>query len=325
MSSQKGSTVKHDLSLRDALILAAIAVALAATGSAAAAGLPDSPDGTVRAVAEALADRHPEVLWQALPPSYQSDITELTHTFAAKMDPTVWDAAFGLGRKTATLLRDKKSLILSSSMLEAAGDERESIAGGWDAMVGVLDAFFTSDVARLETLKTIDWERYLATTGRDLMNLAAERSKASGDDAFEREFTQALRKTKVEVVSRDGDRATLRMTAPDEEPQEEQFTLVEGRWVPSEMADGWEQNVAEAKQKLASMTDEEIQEGSMQAMMVIGMVDGILTELESVETAEQMEQALQGLLGPFLGGLQGMMGPEEPPVWDEPADDETDI
>jgi hypothetical protein len=285
--------------------VAVAAVLLLATLPVCAADLPSSPDGTVMAVAEALADRHPEVLWQALPPTYQKDITELTHAFAAKMDPAVWDAAFGLGRKTANLLRDKKAIILDSSMLQAAGEERAQIADGWDEMVGSLDAFFASGVSSLETLKTINWENYLATTGRDLMNLAAEKSKADGDDTFDREFTQKLRQTKVEVVSNDGDHATLRMTAPDETPEEERFTRVEGRWVPSDMADDWDKNVAEARKELAEITDEQIQQGSMQAMMMIGMVDGVLTQLESVTTAEEFDQAIGAVLGPLLGGMMG--------------------
>jgi hypothetical protein len=40
-------------------------------------------------------------------------------------------------------------------------------------------------------------------------------------------------------------------------------------------------------------------------MAVIGAFDGMLTQLESVETAEQLEQAIQGMLGPLLGGLLG--------------------
>jgi hypothetical protein len=254
-------------------------------------------------VAGALAERHPEVLWQALPPTYQRDITELTHAFAAKMDPAVWDAAFGLGRRTAALLRDKKGIILASSMLDAAGQEREQIESGWDPMVALLDDVFSSDVSRLENLQTIDWENYLATSGRDFMNLAAERSKASGDDAFDREFSSKLRQAEVELVSLDDDQATVRMTAPGEEPEEMQLVRVEGRWVPSDMARDWDQNVADAKQKLASITDEEIQQSSIQAMALIGMADGVLGQIEMVETTEQFDQAIQGLLGPFLGGI----------------------
>jgi hypothetical protein len=281
------------------------AIVIACAIPALAVDIPDSPEGTARAVADALADRHPEVLWQALPPTYQKDITDLTHAFAGKMDPALWDAVFGIGRKTSALLRDKKDIIMASTTMEAAGEKSGQVESEWDSMVSLLDGVFSSRISSLDALKTMDWEDYLATSGRELMNLAAEKSKASGDDTFEKEFVQALKQSKVEVVSRDGDTATLRMTAPGEEPTDEQFTRVEGRWVPSDMAAEWDQNVAEARQKLAEITEEEIQQGSMQAMMIVGMVDGALTQLESVETAEEFDQAIEGLLGPFLGGMMG--------------------
>jgi len=304
-ASKKESTM-NEISQSNRLLRQAFAVILMAVSiPVLAADIPTTPDGTVRAVAAGLADRHPEILWQALPPTYQTDISELTHAFADRMDPAVWEATFGLGRRLTGLLRDKKDVILASSMLEAAGEGREEIEGGWDEMVSSLDSFFASKVSDLDTMKAIDWEEYIATTGRELMNLAAEKSKADGDDTFDREFTQKLLQTNVEVISIEGDDATLLMTAPDEDPEEMQLTRVEGRWVPTDMATDWDQNVAEARQKLAAVTDEEIQQGSMQAMMMIGMVDGAIAQLETVETAEEFEQAIEGLLGPFLGGMMG--------------------
>jgi hypothetical protein len=37
--------------------------------------------------------------------------------------------------------------------------------------------------------------------------------------------------------------------------------------------------------------------------MLIGMADAMLTEIAAVESAEELDQVLQGLLGPLLGGL----------------------
>ncbi len=318
-TSQKGFAVHHTVYPKILLchILAALVVAVAAPGLAV--DIPDTPDGAVRAVSAALADRHPEVLWQALPPSYQKDITELTHTFAGRMDPAVWDAAFGLGRRAVGILRNKKALFLGTETFQAVGDDRRRIEDGWDSVVSVLDSFFGSDVTRLETLKTIDWERYLATTGRQLMSEAAEVSKARGDNAYEREFAGKLRQTKVELVARDGDQATVRMTAPGEEPEELALTRVEGRWVPTEMAADWDVKVAAAREKLASITDEEVAQGSAQAMAVIGMADAMLTELEGVESAEQLDEKLQGLFGPLLGGFM-QPGAGEPGVEEQTSE-----
>jgi hypothetical protein len=53
-------------------------------------------------------------------------------------------------------------------------------------------------------------------------------------------------------------------------------------------------------------------------MALIGMADAMLTDLESVESAEQLDQKLQGLFGPLLGGL---LGPGADVEFDSGADD----
>jgi hypothetical protein len=279
----------------------AVMVTLAALP--AAAGLPDSPDGTVRAVFEALADRHPEILWQALPPTYQKDISDVTHAVADKIDPELWDAAFGLGTKATGVLRDKKEYFLSSSMMNAAGAEKERVEGNWDTAVAALDSFFSSELSQLENLKTMDWERFLSTTVVAIMDRVSEieaQKEGGGED-----IQAKLRNTTVETVSLDGDLATVKISTPDEDPEEVDLTRVEGRWVPTEMAEDWDQKMADAKQRIGEVTEEEMAEAKMQVMMVFGMVEAALDQLAAVSSQEEFDQAIQGLLGPFMGMAAG--------------------
>ena len=48
-----------------ATILVTVLLAVACGGLASAAKIPSTPDGTVKAVSTALADNHPEILWEA--------------------------------------------------------------------------------------------------------------------------------------------------------------------------------------------------------------------------------------------------------------------
>lgn len=288
---------------RDAAIPFALVLVLALPVSAAE--VPDSPDGTVRAVAEGIAAGHPEILWQALPQSYQQDLTELTRLVADTVDPQLWDAAFATGRRTAATMALKKDIILASSTLQQAGTDLDDLSAGWDAAVAVLDAVCSSEISSIAGLKTVDWERYLATTGAAVVERART---ASGDDGTNP--IDDLRRTRIEVVSVDGDRAVVRMTPPDREPEDQVLVRVEGRWVPAEMADGWDTRMAEARERLSNITDEERMEMSTQGMMFLGMADGFLQQLEAVESPEQFDQMLAALIGPFLGGLQESMGEE---------------
>ena len=287
---------------------AAVLVTAVLAGFTVHAGdLPDTPDGTVKAVFESLADKHPEVLWNALPASYRNDIAEVTHAFAGKMDPELWDTTFALGKKVVGVLRDKKQYILESSFMNAAGDERERIEGNWDTAVALLGDFFSSEISKLENLKTIDWEQFLKTTGTEIMGRAAAISTAKSAEEPDEDLITMLRQTTVETVSREGDIATVKVSAPGEEPEEFSLTLVEGRWVPTEMADEWDKDVAEAMQKIAEISEEEMAQNKMQAMMMFGMADAMLDQLAAVNSAEEFEKAIQGILGPIMGmGGEGM-------------------
>ena len=170
-----------------------------------------------------------------------------------------------------------------------------------------MEDFFSSDIANLETLKTINWQKYLSTTGAEIAARAAAISTEKSDDGSYQDAITLLRKTTVETVSRDGNHATVRVTAPDEEPEELSLTQVEGRWVPSDMADEWDENMAEARKGIEEMSEEQIAESKAQAMGFFGMADAMLDELAAVNSQEEFDEAMQGILGPFMGMGDEMM------------------
>ena len=282
-------------------LVAVLAVALVPAPSAAAADLPESPDGTIKAIYQKLADRHPEIIWQALPASYQQDITDVTRAFAGKMDPEIWNSLFGLANKTVDILRDKKQYILESSFMDAAGDEKVRIEQNWDTVVAILDDLFSSEISDLEKLETIDWEELLKTTGAEIMDSAQNLSTAKSAEEKDKDLTTLLRQSKIETISHEGNTATVLVSTPGEEPEDISLTLVEGRWVPTDMAQDWDTKIAEAKEKIATMSEEEMAQNKMQAMMMFGMADGMLGELAQVSSKEEFEQAIQGILGPMMG------------------------
>lgn len=269
-----------------------------------AATLPDTPEGTVRAVTNAIADGHPEILWEALPASYQQDITEITRLFAEKVDPNLWNSVFSFGRKAATVMQNKRDIILASNTMKQAGKSPEDMAAGWDTATAMLDTICSSDVAKIESLKTISWPQFLSTTGKTIVTKMTVASAGTEEDPIAK-----MKATEIEVVETAGDTATLRMTTPGEDPEELKLTRVEGRWVPTDMATDWDKNMDEARTKLEGMTAEEQAATTTQAMMFLGMGQGLLDQIANAERPEQFDQMLQGMLGPMLGGMgQGKSG-----------------
>ncbi len=290
-----------------ALFILAFAMIAACGGQAIATAdqIPSSPDGAVRFVAEKVADGHPEVVWEALPKSYQTDINDLTHLFATKVDKEVWDKSFSVLRKTTVVLQDKKDLFLGSKLVAMAEDNQDDIAENWDTATVVLSTLVNSDLGNLESLKTIDWGRFMATTGAQLMQVAKEASAATENNDYEDDFLAKVEGLKVEVLENGAGMATLKISAPDEEPKEVRMSQVEGRWVPSDMAQEWNKNVAEAHAKLEAITPETVAQQKMQIMMMVGMAEAFVDQVAQANSSEELDQMLQGLLGGLLGGAMG--------------------
>lgn len=290
-----------------ALSILALAIVAACGGQviATADQIPSSPDGAVRFVAEKVADGHPEVLWEALPQTYRQNINELTHLFATKIDREVWDKGFGVLRKTTVVLQDKKDLFLGSQMFAMAQDKQDEIAANWDTAALVLSTLANSDLGNLQSLETVDWGQFMTTTGAKLMQVAKEASASTEENAFENDFLAKVKGMNIEVLENANGTAKLRITAPDEEPEEVQLTQVEGRWVPSDMAEDWDKKVAETRTKLEEITPETIAQQKTQIMMMVGMADAFVDQVAQAKTSEELDQILQGLLGGLMGGPMG--------------------
>jgi hypothetical protein len=246
---------------------------------AAQPAIPATPDGTVMAVAQNLADNHPEILWEALPASYRADITELTQLFAAKMDPEIYDRAMD-ARMTQTLQ--------------------------------IAKTFFSSEVSTVAGLAVIDWQQFLAGTVSRLMAQADAIEAEEGKDPF-----LMFESLQVEVLEQTDASARLRITVPDEEPEEVALVLIEERWVPVEMAEQWDAKVMEARTGLEEITPEKMQELKGQAMFGFAMAEGLVQQLSTIETSEEFDATMGPMIDGFMQNISGFI-----PQMDETVDPE---
>jgi hypothetical protein len=276
--------------------------------------IPDTPDGTVLAVAAGLQGNHPEILWTALPASYRQDITEITRAFAEKMDPVVYDRAFALVMRAVEVLDDRKEIILASETFQFTGADADEIRTGLSNTQAFTTTLKASGIATIEGLGKMDWEQFLATTGAQMLELAASIETDDGDKPFD-----DLDTLEVETINLTGDRATLRISSEDHEPEEVEMARVEGRWIPAEMADEWSQKIEEARQGLADLTPEEMAAQKTQIMMFFGMADALIEQIATLQTPEEFDAAIGPMLAPFMGAASmGMMSDDE--EWEEPEE-----
>ena len=262
--------------------------------SAALAGY-DTPDATVAALRDALTTGDVPQLSAFLPASYQSDITGLVQSFATKMDPDLWAAGRNLLKTAGDTFAPKAAILadLIASESEAtlsAADKAKASASLGAALKG-LSAFAGSDASSLGALKTGSFgtiEKALApvflafvtTQGDDLANASIASSKTldNGD---------------VELTTSGDDTFTLRK--------------VEGCWIPADMADGWSEVVNSARTSINSIdfSSTEGQQQKMQMLILLPTIQGIIQQLGTANSADELKTKAQMMLGGFLGGGMG--------------------
>ena len=280
--------------------------------------IPDSPDGAVFAFAEAIQENHAESIWKFLiPESYKTDITEITTTFAEKMDPAVYDRAFAIVMRAVEVLDDRKDIILASETFKSIGADADEIRTGLSNTQVFTDTLKASEIATLAGLGSVDWEQFLATTGNTMIKHAAAIEAEGGENLY-----NELASLEIETVNLADDRATLRISSNNQEPEDVEMAKVEGRWIPAEMADEWAQGVEEARQSLAEITPETMAAQKTQIMMFFGMADALIEQIASLQTPEEFDAAIGPMLAPFLGGVSMDMGADEAWEMEEEAPEE---
>jgi hypothetical protein len=274
-------------------------------GSSDQLAIPDTPDGTVRVVVDGLVQHHPEIVWNALPASYQQDVSDLSREFAETVDPSVFDRAVAVVRKGVVVLQSKKGLILSSRYLEQSHFDVETVDVLWEASIHMIDSLLASDLADLATLKEIDVEAFLSTTGTALMDSAAEMPAESPEMVSFSERAAVWEQIEVELLSKDGERAVVLLTVPDKEPIEMPMVLIEDRWIPTELSTQWPVAVDRARTRIEMFGSDEAAQIRVQVLFGIGIVEGFIDQIVLMETTDEFDDLVGGVLGNVMATQGG--------------------
>ena len=340
-------------------VMGAIAVCLASALPLAKAA-EEGPESLITAPIQALEENNPKLIWEMLPASYQKDLNGLVQAFAKEMDAELWDAGFELAGSIGELLRTKKDLV-AGAISQIGFDDLDLISGevtigadgptpefisGLETAGTLLEKLAKSDLGTMAKLKTIDLGQVADTLGRDMITLMEDSAKAAGEtDPFGLEL---LRGIKVEVVSEDGDNATIKVSGlpeaadlgaltelpgglppglpglPDDienpfeafsefENGELELMKVEGKWVPKEAADGWTEAMSIAKEGLQGGLDIPA-EDKRQALAVINGIRKGLNTAKMAKTPQQFQLALMGTMISLGAAAAGDTGGDVSPA-----------
>jgi hypothetical protein len=301
----------------------AIALLITAVGCGSKNAPPATPEGAVLNVSKGLSEDKPEVLWQALPESYQKDVNDLIATAAKGADPDVYNQSFGIAKKIVQVLQKKKDLIITHPMLAQANPQQ--LAQNWDSIVNVVSLIVNSDLSDLNKVKTLDVEKVLSTTGSQLMKSIPELSKLSPEKF---DFKAKMASVKATQVKTEGDTVIVKLEMDGEPPKEDSFKKVEGKWIFKDIADNWKANVAKAKTDLEKAISASKSQNKELTLSQLKMIDGVLDQILAAKTAEEFNKAVQGgmmavggLIAPLMGGPKAGGAPPAPAPAPEPKDD----
>ncbi|MDQ8209213.1 hypothetical protein QEH52_16930 [Coraliomargarita sp. SDUM461003] len=266
--------------------------------------IPEAPDAAIETIAKELSAGNGEILWEAMPASYQNDVNAIAQLAGAKVDAEIYNKGFGLLERLADVADQQKAFILGTQLGgEKPAEQIAQIEAAWPSIIGFFKTLTNSSLASAEGLQAFDGRAFCATTVSTLVEYTQDLAKLS-------EEPNPLDFGTVKLLESTGNTASLEMTLPDGTVNTEEFSKVESRWVPTELASTWATNIADTKAQLEGISPEEMAQNKPQIMGMITMFEGILTQIEAAETQEQFDQALQGAMMPIMGlmMMQGGMG-----------------
>ncbi len=270
-----------------------------------------APEEAVRNYQAALKKGEISDIVALLPPSYVRDTTALLNDFGGRMDADLWARLRGLLAQVSATLAPKAELFVDMAAQQdapPAADVRAARVNAMRAALQSLGALAQSDALSLQRLKAADVEtltKEIAPLFTDstaaFQTLQTKDPRADPEQALKVLKSEKLPSGNVALTFAGGDGQTG-------EPTE--FTQVEGRWVPAEMAQSWSESVQKARSGIRKLdfTTPEGQQQKAQYMMVMNMLDPMVQQLATAQTVEQLQQMAGGLMMPLMMMGAGMGG-----------------
>ncbi len=234
-----------------------------------------------------------------LPPKYLDDIDGIVHEFARNMDAEVWSKSVALLEKTfkvATVQRDGLAeMVAGLGMPMQTEDVKKAI----DVLAETWAMLKELGVTDLEKLKTFSVARFAAAglpqIVAKLWAFADETQRAQLEAGMAVLATANVKVTGTEVDEKWGEVVELEVSIAGE-GEKGKMVKVDGKWVPLEMAEDWDDAMREARAGIAEMSTE-LPKAKTEIL-------GVLAQVEA--TVDQVEKS--GDLAPLMQLGAMMMG-----------------
>ncbi|MCA9039720.1 MAG: hypothetical protein KDA65_05160 [Planctomycetaceae bacterium] len=224
--------------------------------NAASSGDSTQDSGTDQGPAESLREltsrfrTEPKLVWDSLPASFQNSLQEQHELFAKRISPDAWEQIVRLLNQFALLFEKHGGQILAAQNDKPLPFLGEMNQAQLDYLQGLLKTLSSPPFESVDGLQQKPLNELWLTLAPQLFDSNAQ-AVFVGDPSLTPpgepptpillDYFERLSQIDVSLVSRDGDRAVLKLVDPQvpDEPTELEFVRFEGKWVPASWKENW--------------------------------------------------------------------------------------
>jgi hypothetical protein len=270
------------------------------------------------------------VIWDAMPREYQKDIESLVGSFAKRVDSRTFDMLRKTRNTLVDILKKQQKFILNSSVLPIPPEVAPEIAAAYPNGLAVMEALLSKDLFDGKRLQKGDLRSFLDTYFRKI-NTAGEALAASlpSDNPIRIEYEKSkslgVTTANYTVNQTSATQAEVQFEAPPQTPGATpppmRLSMVDGRWLPTDLSQGWSQGMQQANAVVSLMKPDQIHQVVSGFLFV---VNAPLNNLKNSKTQEEFDKnllELQDLIQRSAGGFgpPGFGGPGGPPPGGPPG------
>ncbi len=267
--------------------------------------IPAEPDAAITTILRQFSKQNGGILWQAMPASYQTELTEIIQLVPSKVDDEFYDKIFSIVSQFVGILEDKQEFIFNNQMLMTYPEDVK-FQKAWPSFVGMIETLTSSQLGSIEGLRSFNGNEFFGNTVSKMLRYFDDVVVSAELEEFNNgqlTFVNFAKQAVVSVVESDGNRAKLKITIPNRQEIHE-FIKVEGKWMPDGLNVNWLAFMANAKDYLAILTPEEMDKKQAELIPILEFFEIQLTQMEEAQTQEQFDGVLSGCIS-FLPMLLG--------------------
>ena len=108
------------------------------------------PVQAVQTVLTGIQDGQADVVWEYLPPTFQTELEKLVQDFGTSMEPEIWKRAFATLQRLLDVARKQKTLLIKNPALNLEQFNQAQLNDSWDAVIDLIEILVKGELSDLQ-------------------------------------------------------------------------------------------------------------------------------------------------------------------------------